>query len=188
MNKITFVTGNKNKVKEANKIIGDILVVADINLHEIQSLDIYKVVKKKAEEAYRILKKPLIVEDVGMYFASWNGFPGPLVKYLHESGNHSFDLAVKMLENFEDKSTEAKAVIGFHDGKKVHFIEGVMKGKFTAKKGSNGWGFDPYFIPEGYNKTVGELEEGVKNAISHRAKAFQNFKKYLDSQSKQKKI
>lgn len=185
MNKIYFATGNKKKVEEAQKILGFPIEIADIELDEIQSLDIEEVVRKKAELAFTILKKPLFVEDVGVFVNAWNGFPGPLIKFLHKAGNNSYELMLRMLASESDKTAVVKAVIGYHDGKKVNIIEGNYSGKFVDGKGSNGWGFDPYIIPEGYDKTFGELDEDIKNKISHRARALNKFKEFLDSQAKE---
>ena len=182
MDNILFVTGNRNKVAEATQILGYPLEIADIDLDEIQSLDINEVVMKKAETAYAILKKPLIVEDVGVFVNAWNGFPGPLIKFIHKSGNDSYELLLRMLDIESDKTAIVKAVIGYHDGKDIHITEGSFIGTFVDKKGQNGWGFDAYMIPAGYDKTFGELGDDVKNRISHRAKAFRNLKLFLDSQ------
>lgn len=182
MDKLYFVTGNKNKVKEVQQILDFPIEIIDIDLYEIQSLDINEVVIKKAEDAFLQVKKPLVVEDVGMYVNAWNGFPGPFVKFLHKAGGDSYDLLLRMLENETDKTVHIKAVIGFHDGEKVNIIEGSFDGKFVEKKGDKGWGFDPYIIPDGYDMTFGELSEDVKNKISHRAKAFRKLKRFLDGQ------
>ncbi len=181
MRELVFVTGNKEKVREAEKILGYPIKIHDIDLDEVQSLDIAEVVVKKANAAFEIVKKPLIVEDVGMYFDAWNGFPGPLVKLLHEAGGGSYELALRMLSSEKNRKVEVKAVIGFHDGARVHILVGSFRGSFVEKKGKNGWGFDPYIIPEGYNQTFGELSEEIKNRISHRALVFQKLKDYLQS-------
>lgn len=181
MDSIFFVTSNKNKVAEAAKILKYPLEIANIELDEVQSLDIYEVVRKKAQTAHSILNKPLIVEDVGVFMNAWNGFPGPLVKFVHEAGNNSYELLLKMLATSEDKSAVIKAVIGYHDGKDIHIIEGSFNGTFVEKKGSGGWGFDPFIIPDGYDKTFGELDEDLKNTISHRAKAFLKLKDFIDN-------
>lgn len=177
---IYFVTGNKNKAREARSVLSLPLEIVDIDLPEIQSLDIYEVVMRKTADAFKLLKKPLIVEDVGAYIAAWNGFPGPLVKYLHEVGGKSHDLTLKMLENFDDKTIEIKAVIGYHDGKKIHIVEGSLKGTLVEKRGNRGWGFDAYVIPEGYDKTFAQLPEKLKNKISHRAQALMKFEEIFN--------
>lgn len=179
MKPILFVTGNKNKVIEAQKILEYPLEIADIDLDETQSLDINEVITKKAEAAYAILKKPLIVEDVGLYVKAWNGFPGPFIKFLHISGNNSYEMILKMLESFSDKTIEVKALIGYHDGEKVQIFEGSFNGQLVEKRGEHGWGFDQFVIPDGHDKTFGEMEGELKHRISHRAKAFLKFKKFL---------
>lgn len=179
MKNLVFVTGNKNKAFEAEKILGYPIKIHDVDLDEVQSLNIEEIVLKKAKAAFEIVRTPLIVEDVGMYFNAWNGFPGPLVKLLHEAGNGSYELVLKMLSNEQNRQVEVKAVIGFHDGEKIHILEGNFKGTFVERKGANGWGFDPYIIPEGYNNTFGELSEEIKNTISHRARVLQKLKEYL---------
>lgn len=188
MNIIHFVTGNKNKVDEASKILNRPLKISDIDLDEIQSLDIDEVVRRKAETAYAILKESLIVEDVGVYVNAWNGFPGPLVKFMHLAGGGSYEMFLKMLESYEDKSVHIKAVIGYHNGEGVQLFEGSFDGVLVEKKGEKGWGFDPFVIPDGHDKTFGELDEVLKNKISHRAKAFNKFREYLDGQTSSEEV
>lgn len=180
MKKLIFVTGNKDKAKEAQEILGFPIEVVQIEIEEIQDLDIEKVVLRKAQDAFAIIKKPLIVEDVGVYVKAWNGFPGPFIKFLHLAGKGNYELLIRMLKGEEDRGVEVKAVIGYHDGKKVHVIEGAFTGKIVERKGEKGWGFDPYIIPDDFRETFGELDEKIKNKISHRAKALMKLKKFLD--------
>lgn len=182
MKKLYFVTSNKDKVSEAQKILGIPIEIVDMEIDEIQSMDLAKVVKHKAQEAYKKIKKPLFVDDVSFEVRAWNGFPGPFIKFLHLAGNNRHELLLRMLAAEKDKSVHVVAGIGYHDGKKVHVIEGSFEGTIVSKRGSNGWGFDPYVVPFGYTKTLGELSENVKNKISHRALALKKFKKFLDSQ------
>lgn len=184
MKPILFVTGNKNKVIEAQKILEYPLEIANIDLDEIQSLDINEVIAKKAETAFGILKKPLIVEDVGLYVKAWNGFPGPFIKFLHLAGDSSYEMILKMLESFDDKTIKVKALIGYHDGKEVQVFEGAFDGQLVEKRGEQGWGFDQFVIPDGHDKTFGEMTGELKHRISHRAKALLKFKEFLDKQEK----
>ncbi len=183
MKKLYFVTSNKDKVDEARKILQVPIEVVNFDIDEIQSLDLKKVVKHKAEQAYRKIKKPVFVDDVSFEVLAWNNFPGPFIKFLRQAGGGSFELLLKMLGREKNKTVRVVAGIGYHDGKKVHVIEGSFCGKIVAARGNSGWGFDPYVIPEGYTKTLGELGDNVKNRISHRALALRNFKKLLDSQT-----
>ncbi|MEX2007701.1 MAG: non-canonical purine NTP pyrophosphatase [Candidatus Levyibacteriota bacterium] len=184
MQKLYFVTGNRDKVDEAQKILGLPIEVVDVDINEIQSLDLAKVVKHKAEEAYKKVKKPLFVDDVSFEIKAWNGFPGPFIKFLRIAGNNRHELLLRMLSAEKDRAVRVIAGIGYHDGKKVHIIEGSFVGKIVPRRGDKGWGFDPYVIPHGYTKTLGELDENVKNKISHRARALKKFKELLDRQNK----
>ena len=182
MKKLYFVTSNKDKVDEAQKILGVPIEIVNIDIDEIQSLDLRKIVKHKVEEAYKKVKKPVFVDDVSFEVKAWNGFPGPFIKFIRQAGNNSFDILLRMLSGEKDKTVRIVAGIGYHDGKKVNVVEGSIIGKIVPARGSNAWGFDPYVIPQGYTKTFGELSESVKNKISHRARALRKFKKFLDSQ------
>ena len=188
MKKLYFVTGNKNKVAEAQRILDIPIEIADIDIEEIQSLDSEKVVRRKAEDAFNILGKPLFVEDVSAEVNAWNGFPGPLIKFLYEAGGNAHELLLRMLEGEKDRTIKIKALIGYHDGEQIHVIEGFYTGTLVPKRGTEGWGFDPYVVPDGYDKTFAELGMDLKNEVSHRAKALKNLKKFLDSQVKQKKV
>jgi len=182
--KLYFATGNKNKAREAEKILSIPIEIVNIEIDEIQSLDLKKIVEAKTKAAFEKIGKPVFVDDVSAEFPAWNGFPGPFIKYLYEAGNNSHELLLKMLSGQKDKSVIIRAAIGYHDGKTVHVLEGSFKGRLVRRRGNHGWGFDPYVIPDGYTKTFGELGEDIKNKISHRARALRKFKKFLNSQSK----
>ncbi|HRN96447.1 MAG TPA: RdgB/HAM1 family non-canonical purine NTP pyrophosphatase [Candidatus Levybacteria bacterium] len=182
MNSLVFVTGNKNKVKEAQSILEIPIEIADIDVQEIQDLDVEKVVHKKAESAYQIVKKPLIVDDAGLYIEAWNGFPGALVKHLHVS--NGLETINKWLSLEKNRKVRIVAAIGYHDGNKVFIFTGEIAGTFVEPRGDKGWGFDSFILPEGYDKTWGEMESYEKNAMSHRRQALEKFKEYLNKVKK----
>ncbi|OGH16528.1 MAG: hypothetical protein A3C30_05060 [Candidatus Levybacteria bacterium RIFCSPHIGHO2_02_FULL_40_18] len=184
MKKLCFVTSNKDKVDEAREILGIPIEIVDIDIDEIQSMDLRKIVKHKALAAYKRVKRPVIVDDVSFEVRAWNGFPGPFIKYICQVSNNTCDLMLRMLSAEKDRTVKVIAGIGYHDGKRVHVIEGSFIGTIVERRGDRGWGFDPYVIPRGYTKTFGELSESVKNKISHRARALRKFKKLLNSQKK----
>ena len=135
-------------------------------------------VEDKAKEAYKWVKKPVIVEDTGLYIYALNKFPGALIKWLLKSiGNKGI---CKILNSFNNRSAYAKTVICYYDGKHTRFFIGRINGRI-AKKPSKGdkFGWDPIFIPEGYNKTFAELGKDIKNKISMRSKAFKKFVRFL---------
>jgi len=177
---IYFATGNKEKVKEAQAILKIPIQIAEMEIDEVQSLDSSFVVKKKAEEAFRVLQKPVIVDDVSVFIEALNGFPGPLIKYLREGiGNQGI---IEILNSKNNRRAIVQNAIGYHDGNKVHVFLGEVKGTVsTEEKGNDGWGFDTIFIPEGEDKTLAELGFDKKNEISHRRLSLDKLKEFLDS-------
>jgi XTP/dITP diphosphohydrolase len=179
LDKLFMVTGNENKLREARQILGiEIRQTEVADLHEIQTVDVEKAVGNKAEEAYTVVKKPLIVEDSGLIFKPWNGLPGALVKWFEETvGNEGM---LKMLENFDDRSAIAQCYIGFHNGKDIKIAKGEVSGRIADRlRGDNGFGWDQIFIPDGSDISYAEMAPEEKNAISHRRKAFENLKKII---------
>ena len=187
MDKLYFATGNENKVNEVSKILGIPLEIARLELDEIQDVDIEKVARRKVEHAFELLKKPVFVDDVGVYFSAWNGFPGTFAKFLQDAGGNG--LILRMLNNEKNREVLARDAIAFHDGEKVHTFIGEMRGVVISEpKGETGWGYDPIIIPEGESRTYAEMREEEKNKISHRARALEKFKNFLNSKEFAKKI
>jgi XTP/dITP diphosphohydrolase len=180
MHNLIFVTGNKEKIKEATSILPFPFSSHALELDEVQSLDAKYIVRKKAESAFELLQKPLFVDDAGLYMEAWKGFPGPLVKFIQTTGGP--ELMLSMLAAEKDRRASFKATIGYHDGTLVRFFHGEVLGTIpTTVQGDDGWGFDPIFIPDGYDKTFAELGADIKNALSHRRRALEAFKKYLET-------
>lgn len=179
MKEIVFITGNENKLREAKQILNTDIVSEKLDLREIQDVDLENVVEEKLKHGYEILKKPVMVEDTGLFFNALNGFPGALIKMLIDRVGR--EGLVDILEKFDDKTAVAKCAVGFtEDGKKLKVFIGEAKGKIVSSRGESGFGWDPVFQPEGYDKTFAELSAEEKNAISHRFRAFKKFKDFLD--------
>jgi XTP/dITP diphosphohydrolase len=84
------------------------------------------------------------------------------------------------LQGADNRNAQFRTVIAAILNDKEHLFEGVVKGHITTeKRGSNGFGYDPVFMPSGYNQTFGELSDEVKNGISHRAVAMEKFIAFL---------
>ena len=175
--KITFITGNKNKFAEAHKIIPD-LEQSDINLTEMQSVDPKEIIKHKLNEAKKLMKGNLVVEDTSLYFECLNGLPGPLVKwFLKTVGNEGL---AKMVEPFKNNRAEAKVIIGFNrENGSTEFFEGSIKGSVVTPRGNNGYGWDPIFIADGMDKTFGELTIEEKEKVSMRGEAFRKLADFI---------
>jgi XTP/dITP diphosphohydrolase len=146
----------------------------DIEIDEIQDLDVEKVARMKAEDAFRILKETLIVEDTALFIKSMNNYPGPMVKhFIHSIG---YEGIIEYLRG-KDRSAEAVTVFAFCDKKgKIRTFTGKVKGTITEdfRKGDY-FAWDRIFIPEGYDKTYAELGMEQKNRISQRRKALKGF-------------
>lgn len=176
---LKFVTGNPNKLREAQEILGIEMEqgVAD-HLQEIQTNDIRQLVEHKAMEAWREFNCPVLVEDSGLIFTAWNGLPGALVKWFEKSVG--CEGMLKMLESFEDRTAEAVCLAAVYDGKTMVVGEGRVPGTIAREtRGDQGFGWDVIFIPDSETRTYAEMSPEEKNARSHRRRAFESLKKQL---------
>lgn len=183
MNNFTFVTGNIDKVKLLEKFLGQKVEHHSLDLHEIQSLDPHKVAKEKALEAYKILKKPVLVDDVSLGVKSLGGLPGPFVKFFLESiGGEGI---CRLADLSDDRSATAVLVFGLYDGKKFYNFDAETKGSIsqhprgdTTKLTMMGW--NPIFIPAGQAKTVAEMTEDELEKFTPRGQAVKKLKAFLN--------
>ena len=176
-----FVTGNANKVREAGDILGVTLEQVEVGgIFEMQTQDIEELVNHKCQQAYDLLKCPVLVEDSGLLFNAWNGLPGALVKWFECTVG--CEGMLKMLQSFEDRDATAVCCFAMHDGKNIRIARGEIEGTIATEiRGGNGFGWDVIFIPDGYQRTFAEMLPRDKNAISHRKKALENLKILLKS-------
>ena len=175
--KITFITGNKNKFDEAKKIIPD-LEQSAVDLTEIQSIDPKEIIVHKLNEAKKLMKGNLVVEDTSLYFEGLNGLPGPFIKwFLKTVGNEGL---AKMVEPFNNNRAEAKVIIGFQtENGYTEFFEGSIKGQVVKPRGDKGYGWDPIFMADGMNKTFAELTIEEKAKVSMRGTAFKKLADFI---------
>lgn len=172
---LIFVTGNLNKIREANEILGFEIGHASLELHEIQTCDLREVVTAKAHQAWEALRVPVMVEDSGLIFSSWNGLPGALVKWFEQTVG--CEGLLKMLSGFDNREASAVCMVAVHDGSSVRIAEGRVEGSISREtRGQNGFGWDVIFIPEGQPRTYAEMSPEEKNSISHRRRAFEELK------------
>jgi len=179
MHKIVIVTGNPGKVRELEAMAMGRLDFAmhDLDIDEIQSLDLEKIVKDKARKAYQQLKTPVIVDDVSAGLSSLNGLPGPFIKFFNKSLGGD---ALHQISRTDNDTVTISCIAAYYDGK--HFIlgKGTIKGNIVSPRGSNGFGFDAVVIPEGTGKTMAEMSEEDKMRVSHRGKAFRDLLNQLE--------
>jgi XTP/dITP diphosphohydrolase len=192
--KLVVSTGNSHKVYEIRKILADldieVLSKNDIGLEKFDvvedGLTLEENSVKKARELAERTNFMVIADDSGLFVDSLNGEPGVYSsRYAGEDGNDKKN-NINLLENLKDKkdrSAAFKTVIALiTEDKTLYTVEGICPGSIGVEpNGENGFGYDPLFIPDGYDKSFAELGDEVKNKISHRARALENLKAILKS-------
>lgn len=139
----------------------------------------------KAKHIYELTKLPGFSDDSGLEVRALDNKPG--LNSARYSGSHGDDKANRqkvlseLIEiNTDDWSARFRCVICFYDGQNEYFFEGICTGKLISEeKGTGGFGYDPIFIPDGYNITFAEMPPEEKNKISHRANAVNKFQQFL---------
>lgn len=171
---ILVVTSNKSKGEEALEILRKLGVRARLVLMkkvEIQSESLEEIALHAARTAYINLRKPLVVDDSGLFIEALNGFPGPYSSYVYSKiGLRGI---LKLMENIDDRRACFKTALALILPPLEKVYTGTVCGYIAREpRGSHGFGFDPIFIPEGYTVTYAELSMEEKNRISHRFKAY----------------
>jgi XTP/dITP diphosphohydrolase len=184
MKKITLISGNENKIREISLILKkyDIELEAfDLDIYEIQADNLEEIALYCARQAFQILKKPLIIEDSGLFIEALKGFPGPYTSYAYKTiGNEGI---IKLMKDEKNRKATFKTVIAYKDQIIEKIFTGEVEGKISENIKGLGWGFDPIFIPQNHFKTYGEMSVEEKNEISHRSKAVSKFAEWYSNLS-----
>ena len=189
MNEICFVTGNKNKLREVQNLLTNYKIVSldDLNFSEdIAETEntIQGNAELKASFIYNKYNIDCFSDDTGLFIDSLGGLPGvKSARYAGENCNseENIDLVLKNLKDKSDRNASFKTVICLILNNSTFFFEGVINGKITEEKvGNGGFGYDPIFVPEGFDKTFSELTINEKNAISHRGIAVNKLVNFLN--------
>lgn len=175
--KLYYITGNEGKFKETKLIIPNVEQL-DIDLPEIQEIDPKKIIEAKLIEAKNQGQNRFIVDDASFYLDAIPGLPGPLIRWFMKTiGN---DGLVNIANNFKNFSARAVVIVGYLDStSQIHYFEGEIKGKIVEARGTNGFGWDSIFQPEGHEKTFAEMTIEEKNNISHRRLALNKLRDFL---------
>lgn len=177
---VVYVTGNENKARLFNKMVGFDLDHVSVDVPEIQSLDISEVIEYKAKAAYEILKRPVLVEDTTLIFTAMNGLPGPLIKWFIEQ--LTVEGLCRMLDAFDDRSVVAGAAIAYYDGEILEIFEKSLLGFIaTNPRGDTGFGWNPIFIPVDNSLTLGEMDENKFAKHYRKIKPFDEVARFLRS-------
>ncbi|MCX8184402.1 MAG: XTP/dITP diphosphatase [Sulfolobales archaeon] len=181
--KLYLISRNPGKIRELSQLAKAYqieLASIDIPKVEIQSESLTEIALYSVAIAYIITKKPVIVEDSGLYIKHLNMFPGALSSYVYKTIGISGIL--KLMNGIKDREAFFKSVIALAaptlNG--VKLFSGEVKGVISEEpRGFGGFGFDPIFIPNGHSRTFAEMSLEEKNTVSHRALAFKALSKWI---------
>ncbi len=187
---LIFATNNNHKIEEVKAllpVIYKLLSLKDIGCNEDieETADTFEGnALLKARYLYEKYHLPCFSDDSGLEVMELNWAPGVFsARYAGEHGNHEKNMD-KLLQSLDGKTNRAarfRTVLCYIDtnGNETYF-NGIINGTIThEKRGSGGFGYDPLFIPDGYQKTFAEMNPEEKNLISHRALAVKEFAAFL---------
>ena len=190
---LVFATHNPNKIREVQ-----ILLPKDIELLSLEDIgctedipetapDLEGNAAQKADYVTEKYGYACFADDTGLLVDALNGAPGVYsARYAGEqkSAEDNMDKLLEQLQQHTDRSAHFKTVIALNINNQQHFFKGVVEGEITKeKKGGKGFGYDPIFSPQGYEKTFAELPLSVKNEISHRGLAIKQLLAFFKNQS-----
>ena len=193
MKEIIFFSNNKNKIKEISNLLQDISYkVLSLNNFEkvkspIESATTFKEnAKIKSLFSFKKFNKLSFADDSGICIKAMNGKPGINSKEFLNSNknkNETLNQIINIAKNKNKFPAYFQTTICLSINKNDHFFfTGKILGRISNKiKGVDGFGYDPIFIPNGYDLTFAEMKMSDKNKISHRSIAISKFKKYLVS-------
>jgi len=190
--KIVFATNNKHKLEEIKDILGkdfEIVSLDEIGCHEDipeTGLTLEENARQKSSYVVEHYGQNCFADDTGLEVDALNGEPGVHSARYAEGTDHDSEANMRKLlskmANVKDRTARFRTVISLIINGVEHQFEGRVEGRIaTEKHGKEGFGYDPIFIPEGYDKSFAELGEEVKNQISHRARAVKKLAEYLSS-------
>lgn len=189
--KLIFATNNQHKINEIRQIVGssfELLTLKDAGI-DIDIPEPYDTLEEnasnKSKTIYQLTQTSCFSEDTGLEVAALNGAPG--VKSARYAGDDksfekNIDKLLKELENQHDTRARFRTVISFLLDGKEYLFEGICNGSITRqRKGNQGFGYDPVFIPDGSPKTFAEMDMLEKNKFSHRKKATDQLVAFLNT-------
>ncbi len=188
MGQLVMATNNEGKVREIRPMLEgmEILSLKDIGFtadipEPYFTFEENALAKASAVAAFS--GKNAFADDSGLCVDALNGAPGVISAHYSGSRDDEANLQKVLagLQGAADRAAHYKAVICLVWDGEVYYFEGICNGTIThEKRGEGGFGYDPIFVPDGYNATFGDLPLGVKNTISHRGKAIKKMVAFLE--------
>lgn len=190
MKKIVFATNNKHKLEEIREILGENFEIVslkdigcDVDIPETGNT-LEDNALQKAEYVKQHYGLDCFADDTGLEVDALNGAPGIHSARYAEGTDHdsnaNMDKLLKELGNNNNRKARFRTVIALLLNGETHLFEGIVNGKIIYEKhGTEGFGYDPIFVPDGYEHSFAELGMEIKNQISHRARAVKKLADFL---------
>ncbi len=186
---IVFATNNEYKLREIRNILGTsfrLLSMGDLKINDDipeDEPDLEGNAMQKANHIHKLVNMNVFADDTGLEIEALDGLPGVhSARFAGEDKNSdsNIDKVLKMMGGTANRRARFRTVIALILDGKEYFFEGIVNGEIiTEKRGSEGFGYDPVFVPEGSNLTFAEMPLDEKNRISHRARAFEKLRNFL---------
>jgi XTP/dITP diphosphohydrolase len=186
---LVFASNNEHKIIEIKSLLGDnikLLSLRDVNITEDipeEEATIEGNALAKARFAHNASGMNVFADDTGLEITALNGLPGVhSARFAGENKDSSANIekVLSLLGNNENREARFRTVIALIFGNKEYLFEGIVNGTIIhEKRGRDGFGYDPVFVPDGKSSTFAEMELAEKNTISHRARAFDKLKGFL---------
>jgi XTP/dITP diphosphohydrolase len=188
--KLIFASNNQHKVKEINSLLGTsfrLLSLVDLNITDDipeEKPDLEGNALSKARYVFNLTGMNVFADDTGLEIDSLGGLPGVhSARFAGENKDSSANIAkvLDLLKCKEDTKARFRTVIALIIDNHEYLFEGIVNGNIIReKRGEEGFGYDPVFVPEGKTKTFAEMGLSEKNTVSHRAKAFEKLREFLN--------
>jgi XTP/dITP diphosphohydrolase len=193
---LVFASNNPHKIKEINSIIG-----TDFQLKGLNDFNIIEDIPEneptlegnalsKARFVHRITGKNVFADDTGLETEALGGLPGVhSARFAGETKDSSANIKKlqSLLGNSPNRKARFRTVIALIFENREYLFEGIVNGYLISEeRGNRGFGYDPVFVPEGKNMTFAEMDLTEKNTISHRARAFEKLRIFLEGVSRNK--
>lgn len=187
--KLIFATNNQHKLSELRRMVGDrftVLSLSDIGCHDDipetgQTLEENSLIK--ARWIYDRYGCDCIADDTGLEVDCLGGEPGVRSARYATDGHDSqanMQLLLERMQGHTDRTARFRTVITLIEGGDIHIFEGTVEGRIIeAPDGHEGFGYDPLFVPQGWNRTFARATADEKNAVSHRGRAVASLIGYL---------
>jgi XTP/dITP diphosphohydrolase len=190
MNEIVLASRNPNKIHELRELLSlpDLRVLSTADFPELEEVDedaltLEGNALKKAHYVAMVTGLPSLADDTGLEVSALDGAPGVYsARYAGEQASYddNVEKLLSEMENIEQRKAQFRTVVAFVDADKQWMFEGVCRGHISRyRKGVKGFGYDPIFVPDGFEQSFAEMGSKQKNSISHRGLAMKEAVAFL---------